>query len=69
MNQLKFYSVSDRYIAYLSKHFPNVYSNKIDARTHTRKYIGVVLQINDHNYYVLYPLLNHPTINWQVLPM
>ena len=45
MDELKLYSISDEYIEWLRKDYPNVYSNKIDARTHTRKYLGVVLQI------------------------
>ena len=36
---MKLYSVSDEYIKYLRGKFPRVYSNKEDARTHTRKYL------------------------------
>ena len=49
---MKLYSISDRYIKYLRDTFPRVYSNKEEARTHTRKYLGVVLSISDHNYYI-----------------
>ena len=49
---MKIYSVSDKYIEYLRKEEPNVYSNKMNARTHTRKYIGVVIQMNQYNYYI-----------------
>lgn len=52
MEQFKLYSVSDEYVEWLRKDFPNVYSNKINSRTHTRKYLGVVLQIGRYNYYV-----------------
>ena len=52
MEQFKLYSVSDEYVEWLRKDFPNVYSNKINSRTHTRKYLGVVLQIGQYNYYV-----------------
>lgn len=52
MEQFKLYSVSDEYVEWLRKDFPNVYSNKISSRTHTRKYLGVVLQIGQYNYYV-----------------
>ena len=52
MEQFKLYSVSDEYIEWLRKKFPNVYSNKIESRTHTRKYLGVVLKIGNYNYYV-----------------
>ncbi|MBS6262406.1 MAG: type III toxin-antitoxin system ToxN/AbiQ family toxin [Clostridium sp.] len=52
MEQFKLYSVSDTYVEWLRKDFPNVYSNKINSRTHTRKYLGIVLQIGQYNYYV-----------------
>ena len=52
MEQFKLYSVSDEYVEWLRKDFPNVYSNKINSRTHTRKYLGVVLQVGQYNYYV-----------------
>ena len=52
MKELKIYSVSDKYISYLRETHPNVYSNKIDNRTHTRKYIGVVITIGEFKYYI-----------------
>lgn len=52
MEEFKIYSVSDRYISYLREKFPNVYSNKIDNRTHTRKYVGVVIKIEEFKYYI-----------------
>ena len=52
MEEFKLYSVSDDYVEWLRKDFPNVYSNKINSRTHTRKYLGVVLQIGQYHYYV-----------------
>ena len=52
MEEFKLYSISDEYVEWLRKDFPNVYSNKINSRTHTRKYLGVVLQIGRYNYYV-----------------
>ena len=52
MEEFKLYSVSDEYVKWLRKDFPNVYSNKINSRTHTRKYLGVVLQIGQYHYYV-----------------
>lgn len=51
MEELKLYSVSDDYVEWLRKEFPNVYSNKINSRTHTRKYLGVVLQIGQYHYF------------------
>ncbi len=52
MEELKLYSVSDKYISYLRAEIPNVYSNKIDIRTHSRKYIGVVIKIDKFKYYI-----------------
>ncbi|MDY4670491.1 MAG: type III toxin-antitoxin system ToxN/AbiQ family toxin [Oliverpabstia sp.] len=52
MEEFKLYSISDEYVEWLRKDFPNVYSNKIDSRTYTRKYLGVVLKIEQYNYYI-----------------
>lgn len=49
---MKLYSVSDEYIAFLRKKYPRIYSNKEDVRTHTRKYLGVVLEIDGHKFYI-----------------
>ena len=40
MDNFKIYSVTDEYIDYLRIIEPNVYSNKVENRIHTRKYIG-----------------------------
>ena len=45
MREMRLCSISDEYIEFLREDFPNVYSNKETRRTHTRKYIGVVMQI------------------------
>ena len=49
---MQLYSVSDEYINYLRKKFPRVYSNKEDNRVHTRKYLGTVIEIENHKYYI-----------------
>lgn len=49
---MKLYSISDEYINYLRTFECKVYDNKEDARKVTRKYLGIVLKINDFNYYV-----------------
>lgn len=49
---MQLYSVSDEYINYLRKKFPRVYSNKEDIRIHTRKYLGAVIEIGSHKYYI-----------------
>ena len=46
------YSISDEYINFLRKKFPRVYSNKENIRVHNRKYLGVVIQIDSHKYYI-----------------
>lgn len=50
--QLNLYSVSDEYVNYLRKFDNRVYDNKEEIRVHSRKYIGVVLNINSFNYYI-----------------
>ena len=52
MEEFKLYSVSDEYIEYLQKTCPNVYSNKVERRVHTRKYVGTVIRLKDYNYYI-----------------
>lgn len=49
---MRLYSISDEYINFLRKKFPRVYSNKENVRVHTRKYLGVVLEINLYKYYI-----------------
>ena len=61
---MKIYSVSDRYVEYLRKEEPNVYSNKMNERIHTRKYVGVVVQINKYNYYI--PMSSPKNSDFQV---
>lgn len=52
MEEFKLYSVSDEYIKYLRGVLPNVYSNKVATRVHTRKYVGIVIRMEDYNYYI-----------------
>ncbi len=49
---MQLYSVSDEYISYLKNKFPRVYSNKENARIHTRKYLGAVIELGLHKYYI-----------------
>ena len=49
---MQLYSISDEYINYLRKKFPRVYSNKENTRVHTRKYLGTVIEIESHKYYI-----------------
>lgn len=50
--RLNLYSISDKYIKYLRQFDDKIYDNKEEIRTHDRKYLGVVLTINDFNYYI-----------------
>lgn len=49
---MKLYSVSDKYIKYLRNFDKKVYDNKEEIRRVTRKYLGIVLKINELNYYI-----------------
>lgn len=64
MNGLKIYSVSDEYITYLRKEITNVYSNKVENRTHTRKYVGVVIEISGYKYYI--PMSSPKDTDYQI---
>lgn len=64
MGNLKIYSVSDRYMEYLEENCANVYSNKMNHRTHTRKYVGVVLKIDKFLYYV--PMSSPKNSDYQI---
>ena len=50
--QLNLYSVSDNYINYLKQFDNRIYDNKEEIRIHERKYLGVVLTVNEFNYYI-----------------
>lgn len=50
--KLNLYSVSDKYINYLRQFDDRIYDNKEEIRTHERKYLGVVLTVNEFNYYI-----------------
>lgn len=50
--KLNLYSVSDKYINYLRQFDDKIYDNKEELRTYERKYIGIVLTVNQFNYYI-----------------
>ncbi len=54
MAELKIYSVSDRYIRFLRQddHLCIVFDNKEDARSHSRKYLGVAFVKNGFHYFI-----------------
>lgn len=64
MQEMELCSISDEYIEFLRKDFPNVYSNKENRRTHTRKYIGVVIMISEYLYYI--PMSSPKETDYQV---
>lgn len=49
---MKLYTVTDEYINYLRQFDNKVYDNKEDKRKVMRKYLGIVLTINEMNYYI-----------------
>lgn len=49
---MKLYAITDEYINYLRKFDNRVYDNKEDKRKVMRKYLGIVLKINQLNYYI-----------------
>lgn len=64
MEEFKIYSITDEYIKFLQEKYSNVYSNKVDNRTHTRKYIGTVMEINGLYYYI--PMSSPKESDYQV---
>ena len=50
--KLNLYSVSDKYIKYLRQFDDRIYDNKEENRIHERKYVGLVLTVNEFNYYI-----------------
>lgn len=52
MSRLKLYNISDEYINYLRKFDNKVLSSKEEDRKKDRKYLGIVLHINDFNFFV-----------------
>ena len=49
---MKLYIITDKYINYLRQFDNKVYDNKEDRRSVMRKYLGIVLTINNMNYYI-----------------
>lgn len=50
--ELRIVSISDGYIEFLRNHCANVLDNKYETRKFTRKYVGIVLKVNNLNYYI-----------------
>ena len=64
MEEFKIYSITDKYVEYLRQTVPNVYSNKQEKRTHTRKYVGTVLEMHGYKYFV--PMSSPKETDYQI---
>ncbi len=51
MNNIKLYEVNNNYIKYLTQYAPHLFYNKNSSQKNERKYIGVVLFINNIEYF------------------
>ena len=51
MDNLKLYNIDADYINYLLPYAPHLFHNKKPGQQNERKYIGIVLKINDVNYF------------------
>ncbi|WP_456074384.1 type III toxin-antitoxin system ToxN/AbiQ family toxin [Holdemanella biformis] len=51
MENIKLYTVSDKYINYLSIYAPHLFHNKKPNQIHKRVYIGVILKVHGMDYF------------------
>lgn len=51
MDNLKFYQIDNKYIDYLLPYAPHLFHNKKAGQHNERKYIGIILQVNGHDYF------------------
>ncbi len=49
--KLKLYEINTNYISYLRTYEPHLFFNKEESKLNYRKYIGIVLEINDFQYF------------------
>lgn len=47
---MKLFNIQDEYLEYLKSFDDNVFNNKDDKYTKTRKYLGILLEVNDCKY-------------------
>lgn len=52
MKSLKIYEIENTYIDYLASFAPHLFHNKKENQKNERKYIGIVLTVNDFDYFV-----------------
>lgn len=48
---IKFYEVERNYVEYLISCEPQLFHNRKKGQTHERKYIGIILQVNELEYF------------------
>ena len=51
MDNIKLYEIDEAYIDYLLPAAPHLFQNKKPGQQNTRKYIGVLLIVNGHEYF------------------
>lgn len=51
MGNISIYEIDSKYVDYLSVFEPHLFQNKQVGQVHERKYIGIVLTINESNYF------------------
>ena len=51
MGKLRFYEIDVKYIDYLSQFSAHLFHNATGAQAHSRKYIGVLFEVNDMKYF------------------
>lgn len=49
---IQFYEINPDYIDYLANFAPHIFHNKQKNQNNSRKYIGIVLSINNFDYFV-----------------
>lgn len=52
MAALKLYEINDYYVKYLSQYQPGIFLDSKKKNAYKRKYVGVVLTVNEMNYFV-----------------
>ena len=51
MDNIRFYEINAKYVDYLAPYAPHLFHNSKKGQANQRKYIGIVFQINDMEYF------------------
>lgn len=51
MDNIKLYEIDPAYINYISNHAVHLFHNSTAAQANSRKYIGVIIRVNDMDYF------------------